>query len=126
MFLLGADDLVARDNMRLQIVASVGAVFAVGAGELVWATLVVSAHMRCEVHLPREGTGAEGTLVMEIWEERWHDNLVVIAAVLLFAEGLIFKRVGPGGVIPRPRRIELVKLVTGKWGDVEEGLEKDL
>ena len=47
-------------------------------------------------------------------------------AVTLFTEGLVFKGVAPGGVIAFPMGVEFVKLVGGKWSDMEEGMEEDL
>ena len=44
----------------------------------------------------------------------------MVAAIALFAEGLVFEGVTPGGVVAFPMRVELVKLVGGKWGDTKE------
>jgi len=68
--------------------------------------------------------GAEGALVAEVREEQWYDS-GVITAVTLFAKGLVFKRVAPGGVITFPTGVELVEFMRGKWGDVEEGSKED-
>jgi len=81
---------VARDNVRIQVVASVGMVFAVWAEEATRSALIMSAHVSCEVCFAREGTRTEGTLVSEIREERRHD-LVVVSAIAFPAERLMFE-----------------------------------
>jgi len=48
----------------------------------------------------------------------------VVAAVLLFAEVLMFDRVAPGSVVVFPLSVELVKLVGQIWGRAEEGFEE--
>src|SRR6267142_4763196 len=115
---------MVQDNVRLQVVASVGAVFTIGAGESSWTTLVMSVHVSHKVCFSQEGTGAEGALVVEVREERRYDS-GVITAVTLFAKGSVFKRVAPGGVIVFPMGVELVEFMRGKWGDAEEGSEED-
>src|SRR6267142_4692333 len=82
-------------------------------------------YMTREVCFPRKGAGAEGALVSEVGEERWHD-LGVIAAVSFFTESLVFKGVSPGGVAPFLMGAEFVKLVGGERGDAKEGLEEFL
>jgi len=61
MLFLGMDDLMAQDNVRFQIVAPVGAMFAVGTGESSRTTIVVGLDMGGKVGAPRERMGAEGT-----------------------------------------------------------------
>jgi len=116
---------MVRDDVGLQVVASVSAVFAIWTGEAAWMTLVMSAHMSCEVCLLRKGAGAERALITEIGEEWWH-GLSMIVAIVLFAESLVFEGVGPSGIVAFLTRVELVKFVGGEWGDTKEGGEEDL
>jgi len=58
---------MTRDDVRLQVIASVGAMFAIRARESTWATFVMHAYMSGEICPSGEGMGAERTLEMEIW-----------------------------------------------------------
>jgi len=49
---LGMEDLMARDNMRFQVVAPVGVMFTVGAGESPRTTIVVGSYMGGKVGPP--------------------------------------------------------------------------
>jgi|SRR6266850_764223 len=60
-FLLIVDDLMMQDNMRLEVIASVGTMFAVRTGEPAGTTVVVSTDMGSKVGPSRKGAGAEGT-----------------------------------------------------------------
>jgi len=95
-------------------------VFAIWAGEMAQVAFVVRAHMGGEVSPPGEGMGTEWVLETEIWEEQGHGDLIVVVAVALFAESLVFEGMTPGGIVAFPMRVELVKLVGGKRGDAEE------
>jgi len=53
---------------------------------------------------------------------RW---LHVVATVRLLAEVFVFKRMGVGGVVALPTRVELVELVGRIWRRTKEGLEED-
>jgi len=50
----------------------------------------------------------------------------VIAAVALFAKGLMLKGVGPSSVAAFLTGVELMKFMGGEWCDMEKGVEEDL
>jgi len=54
---------------------------------------------------------------------RW---LHVVAAVRLFAEVLVFERMGVGSIVALPTRVELVELVGRIWRWTKEGCEEGL
>jgi len=99
--------------------------FAIWAGETAWATLVVGAHMSREVCFAREGAGTEGALIPEVREE-WRHDLVMVSAVTLFAEGLMFKRMSPSSVTALLMGVKFVEFMGGEGRDTEEGVEEDL
>jgi len=49
----------------------------------------------------------------------------VIAAVALFAEGLVLEGMGPSGVAAFLTGVEFMKFVGREWCDMEEGVEED-
>jgi len=114
-----------RDNMGLQIVALVSAVFAIWAGKVAWATFVMGAHMSREVGFTREGSGAERTLVSKV-RKKWRHDLLVVMAVAFPTEGLMFEGVGPSGVVAFLMGVELMKFMGREWCDTEKGVEEDL
>jgi len=61
-FFLGTDNLVFGDDVGLQVVMSVSAVFTVGAGVSTEMTVIVGANMSCEVCTSGEGARAEWAL----------------------------------------------------------------
>ena len=57
---------MARDDVRLQVVATIGAMFAVWTGESAGTAFVVRAYMSGKIGPPREGAGAERALEAEV------------------------------------------------------------
>jgi len=50
----------------------------------------------------------------------------VIAAIALFAKGLVLKGMGPSGIAAFLTEVELVKFVGRERCDTEEGVKEDL
>jgi|SRR6266850_3631611 len=61
LFFWGVDDLVSCDDMGVQVIVPVGAMFAIGAGEPAGMAIVVSADVGHKIGTSGERTGAQGT-----------------------------------------------------------------